>query len=796
VAHEVPDPGARAAGRYLDLLRDALLDRHYLENELRIQHLLAAAQAGGPADHEKLTNPRRAMAGLLRQLKQERITGELPSERTGGLAYATSGQQGLDHLRRCLDVIRLEQVAGELVDCGTGRGGAAIFMRGYLAAYELARHRVCVIDRFHGPSELQAVREAFDRFDLLDERVAFLQGPPAETLADPDLDALALLRIGSSEAQDVRAALDSGYERVAAGGFVVVDAYGDEACQAAVDAFRAERGAEEPLERVGWSAAAWRTSTGRRRAGRRRAPTRNLDLGVVVVVHNMRREAARTLHSLSRSYQRDVEDLDYEVVVVENGSRAEERLDEAFVASFGPEFRYLDLAGESTVSPAPAVNRGIALSRARNLAVMIDGAHVLTPGVLRHGMLGLESYAPAVVSIKQWYVGPGQQPRTVAGGYNREIEDRLFAQIRWPLDGYRLFEIGHFIGDRDWFDGEWESNCLFVPRALVDEAGAMDESFSVPGGGFANLDFFERMVGSPGVTLVTALGEGSFHQVHGGTTTNAAEPDDLIGSYERHYEELRGRRFRIPGQQTYYVGSIPQSARRIKPRRMNTFRHFRDAHVGTSGSRPPKPLPVPQDLKADFIDAFWRSEEWHRAQWLGRRTHRAPTDLFVYQELIWRLRPGWIVETRTGVGGRALFLASICELAGEGQVLSIDGSPVGTPPSHPRITYLTGDPGAPGTAAQARAIVGEDPRALVIIGGGANHQVTAAFRNYAPLVPIGSYVVVEDTILEGNPVWPDFGPGPASALLEILDGRQFVIDQSLERYALTFNVGGYLRRVR
>ena len=72
-----------------------------------------------------------------------------------------------------------------------------------------------------------------------------------------------------------------------------------------------------------------------------------IDLSVVVVFYNMRREAARTLHSLSRAYQQGIDDLDYEVIVVENGSVADQRLGEEFVESFGPEFRYLDLGDEA-----------------------------------------------------------------------------------------------------------------------------------------------------------------------------------------------------------------------------------------------------------------------------------------------------------------------------------------------------------------------------------------------------------------------------------------------------------------
>ena len=76
------------------------------------------------------------------------------------------------------------------------------------------------------------------------------------------------------------------------------------------------------------------------------------DLSVVVVFYNMKREAERTLRSLSRAYQDDIEDLDYEVIVVENGSRPDQRLGAEYVRSFGPEFRYLDM-GEDAPSRRP-----------------------------------------------------------------------------------------------------------------------------------------------------------------------------------------------------------------------------------------------------------------------------------------------------------------------------------------------------------------------------------------------------------------------------------------------------------
>ncbi len=653
-------------------------------------------------------------------------------------------------------------------------------------------------------TDLNTVRRAFARFELIDG-VTFLQGAPSHTLPGAPLTQIALLRIDGSGEAEVAGALEALYERVSDGGFVIVDDYEHPSVRASVDEFRAARGITEQLERVDASAAGWRKADSGAPEPARPSPAgaagseddSGVDLSVVIVVHDMRREAARTLHSLSRAYQRNLDDVTYEVIVVENGSPPEGRLDEEVVRRFGEEFILLDLGDEAHVSPAGAVNAGIAASSGRAVAVMIDGAHVLTPGVLSNGLLALSTYEPAVAAVKQWYVGPGQQPNTIAAGYDRDLEDRLFEHVEWPSDGYRLFEIGHFIGARDWFDGDWESNCIFLTRSLLDQAGGMDESFSDPGGGFVNLDLYERMIGSPGVTLVTILGEGSFHQMHGGTTTNISKPEEReakIRAYGDHYEELRGRRFLIPERQAHFVGTLSPDARRTRRRPMSA-EAFKYAGVPGDG-RSAKPSPVPEDLKTEFIDAFWRSDAWRQSSWLGARTHRPPTDLLAYQELIFQVRPEWIIETRTGSGGRALFLATVCELMGAGQVLTVDAHPVDGRPEHDRITYLTGDPTAAATAATISEIAGREPKALVILGAAGGQQLVATFNHLAPMVPVGSYVVVEDTILEGNPVWPAFGPGPFAAVGRFMGTGEFVPDPAPERYALTFNPGGFLKRVR
>jgi cephalosporin hydroxylase len=526
-----------------------------------------------------------------------------------------------------------------------------------------------------------------------------------------------------------------------------------------------------------------------------------VDLSVVVVFYNMRREARRTLQSLTRTYQQGIDDLAYEVIVIDNGSSAKQRLGEEFVRGFGPEFRYIDMGAEATPSPTVALNRGIRTGRGRAFALMIDGAHVLTPGVLRYGMVGLQSYAPAVVATQQWYVGPGQQPEAVIAGYDTADEDDLFRRIEWPVDGYRLFDIGHFIGERDWFDGLLESNCLFVPRTLLEQVGGFDDSFSMPGGGYANLELYERLGSSPDATVVTILGEGSFHQVHGGTTTNDALRDDRRGkvvAYADDYRERRGRTLRGPVKAIHYVGAISaESAWRTRSRRMSAESFVSTpVTIGPDGI-PTKPALLPEELKTSFIEAYWHTLAWQHTTWLGQPAPKAPTDLWAYQELIANAAPDWIIETGTDRGGRALFLGGVCELLGHGQVVSVAEGQTNDLPQHPRVTYVSDRPHSDTAAARVREITGGSQSAVVILGSRTDVPKTMReFDLYSPLVPVGSYVVVEDTIVNGHPVWPGFGPGPREALRRILAiHSEFVQDASAEKYGLTFNPGGYLRRV-
>lgn len=274
-------------------------------------------------------------------------------------------------------------------------------------------------------------------------------------------------------------------------------------------------------------------------------------LSVVVVVFNMRREAPRTLFSLSSLYQHDVSVTDYEVIVVDNGSSAPLTAEE--VIQFGPNFRYLWI-DHATPSPASAINQGVALSNAPFVGIMIDGARIATPGVIALALQGLQGFKRAVVGTVGFHLGPDVQMKSICNGYDQTVEDQLLDDINWSSNGYRLFEISALAGScpTGWAGAINESNLLFLSRALFDELEGFDERFCLPGGGIVNLDFYRRACDLSNSVLITLLGEATFHQVHGGAMANqpVTRLSQRLQACDEEYRAIRGTYFekssRIP----------------------------------------------------------------------------------------------------------------------------------------------------------------------------------------------------------------------------------------------------------
>ncbi len=281
-------------------------------------------------------------------------------------------------------------------------------------------------------------------------------------------------------------------------------------------------------------------------------------LSILMAVYDMTREARRTLTSLTPAYQEGVSEGDYEVLVVENPSPS--CLSQEEVESFGGNFRY-SRASEPSLSPARILNEAAKRAKGSYLLLLIDGARLLSPGVLRNVFDAIRLHPRPLVAFHGFHLGTEVQNKAVANGYDKATEDRLLTSIGWPRNGYAVFGNSVFAmsSAAGWFCPMAESNCVALPKTSFMALGGFDERFATPGGGLVNLEFHERVLALPDHRLFHVLGEGTFHQVHGGASTNAKI--SIGQQFQDEYARLKGRRWRMPhSPDPHYLGSIKMPA--------------------------------------------------------------------------------------------------------------------------------------------------------------------------------------------------------------------------------------------
>lgn len=268
-----------------------------------------------------------------------------------------------------------------------------------------------------------------------------------------------------------------------------------------------------------------------------------LRLSIVVVVYRIPSQAENTIFSLSTRYQWNVTEDEYEIIVVEN--RSPEMLGEERARQFGNNVRYF-ARDEPGVSPAPALNFGVAHARGAMVGLMVDGARLVTPRVVEQALLAARVHPRPLVIVPGFHLGPGLQHLTSSEGYDNAEEERLLASIDWKRTGYGLFEIS--VPDEASKNGFLtpllECTCLFCDKPSFDSIGGMDERFDLPGGGEVNHDLFDRLCRLQGTKYFVLWGEGSFHQFHGGVSTSSPEDREAkLETFRRQYDAIRGHRF-------------------------------------------------------------------------------------------------------------------------------------------------------------------------------------------------------------------------------------------------------------
>jgi cephalosporin hydroxylase len=521
-------------------------------------------------------------------------------------------------------------------------------------------------------------------------------------------------------------------------------------------------------------------------------------LSVVVVAYNMRRELPRTVRSLSAAMQVGVNSATYEIIVVDNGSCC--ACQEKDFAGSAPSPRLLRVES-ANASPARAANLGIGAARGDLVGVFIDGARMASPGLLAGAVQASLLHPRAVIATLGFHLGSEVQMESVRRGYCREVEDRLLEEVAWEADGYRLFGISAFAGSSagGWFAPISESNGIFMSRNLWAELGGFDERFIQPGGGFVNLDLYRRACLANDVQLVVLLGEGTFHQVHGGAATNALVSPSK--QFRDEYVSLRGESFSPPRVEPLFLGHVRKP---VLPSIALSTRHERAATWAP-------PAAAQESLavsEREWLDACALSgpalssiqQAVLRTRYRGRLFLKSPFDIAIYLQLIQRLRPRAVIEIGAKEGGSAQWFADTLQNHGiESRILSVDL--VLPTLIDQRIEFIAGD---------ARNLAAVLPDAtmrslahpILVVEDSAHHHATclAVLEFFHPYLGEGDYIVIEDGVVRFFPEaqYKHYEDGPLRALQDFLKTHDgYAIDRSLcDMFGanVTYNPNGYLRR--
>jgi len=215
-----------------------------------------------------------------------------------------------------------------------------------------------------------------------------------------------------------------------------------------------------------------------------------------------------------------------------------------------------------------------------------------------------------------------------------------------------------------------------------------------------------------------------------------------------------------------------------------------------------------------FMDTIHATNYVKNFTWAGIPILQLPTDLMVMQEIIWKVKPDYIIETGVAFGGMTLFYASMLEAIGDlGEVYAIDieirnenRNALDRHPLRKRIRLFEGDSSSPNMLEKIKSCMRSDSKVLISFDSCHSHaHVLSELRLYAPLVSIGSYAVVMDTSIEfldpqyipKDRPWGK-GNNPWTAVQEFMKGNdKFVVDTDIEnRILLTSAPSGWLRRVK
>lgn len=186
-----------------------------------------------------------------------------------------------------------------------------------------------------------------------------------------------------------------------------------------------------------------------------------------------------------------------------------------------------------------------------------------------------------------------------------------------------------------------------------------------------------------------------------------------------------------------------------------------------------------------------------KVTWMGVPAWKNVLDAWVYQEIIHEVRPEIVIEIGNANGGSTLYLANMLDLIGSGDVIAVDIDHSKFKVRHPRISLITGDSSAPQTLAAVQSIALGRKGLVIHDGDHRREHVLADLHAYSRYVSPGSYLIVEDTVIDLFRSGDGLGNvnGPLKAVEQFVrEDSRFSIDLGRESFLLTFNPQGYLKR--
>ncbi|NER36171.1 MAG: cephalosporin hydroxylase [Oscillatoria sp. SIO1A7] len=225
-----------------------------------------------------------------------------------------------------------------------------------------------------------------------------------------------------------------------------------------------------------------------------------------------------------------------------------------------------------------------------------------------------------------------------------------------------------------------------------------------------------------------------------------------------------------------------------------------------------------QETSLKWLIQAFQNKYMYNFSVLGRPIIQTPIEMVAMQELIWSVQPDLIIETGIAHGGSLIFSASMLELnaacggSQDAEVLGLDidirqhnREAIEAHPMFKRISMIQGSSIDPKIIEQVKAKAADKKRIMVCLDSNHTHDhVLAELEAYAPLVSVGSYCVVFDTIIEDLPddmfsdrPWSK-GNNPKTAVWEYLKTHpEFEIDKRIQhKLLITVAPDGYLKRIR